>query len=179
MVMPLVRRFDPEGSTDEVRFLTRKVVMDPPPVKSPLNHVVLDGLRGNSWEEGLALLLERDHRVLSYVKNERLGFTIPYGHQGSTHEYLPDFLVRLQTEDDVARTLIIEVSGTLKSKAYAAAKATTARDQWCAAVNNWGQFGVWGYVEIGDPTKADQADAVDAAIRQLYANDRDLLGVAR
>jgi type III restriction enzyme len=180
MVMPIVRRFDPEGSTDEVRFLTRKVVMDPQPTKSPLNHVVLDGLRGNSWEEGLALLLEQDDRVLSYVKNERLGFTIPYVHQGSTHEYVPDFLVRLKTEDDdVERTLITEVSGTLKSKTAAAAKATTARDQWCAAVNNWGQFGVWGYIEIGDPTKGDQADAVDASIRKLYVNDRDLLGVAR
>ena len=42
------------GSTEEVRFLTRKVVMDPPPTKSHLNHVVLDGVRGNSWEEGLA-----------------------------------------------------------------------------------------------------------------------------
>ncbi len=180
MVMPIVRRFDPEGNTDEVRFLTRKVVMDPPPTKSPLNHVVLDGLRGNSWEEGLARLLESDDRVLSYVKNERLGLSIPYVHQGSTHEYVPDFLVRLSPdEDDVDRTLIVEVSGTLKSKIAAAAKAITARDQWCAAVNNWGQFGVWGYVEIGDPMKADQADAVDAAIRRLYENDRELLGIAR
>ena len=52
--MPIIRRFDPRGSTDDVRFLTRKVVMDPPPTKSHLNHVVLDGLRGNTWEEGLA-----------------------------------------------------------------------------------------------------------------------------
>lgn len=176
---PLIRRFDPEGSTDEVRYLTRKVVMSPPPTKSPLNHVVLDGLRGNSWEEGLAQLLERDARVLSYVKNERLGFTIPYVHKGTTHDYIPDFLVRLHTEpDDVERTLIIEVSGTLKSATAMAAKATTARDQWCAAVNHWGRFGVWGFVEIGNPALADQADAVDEAICKLYANDRDLLGVA-
>ena len=44
----------PRASTDEVRFLTRKVVMDPPPEKSHLNHVVLDGLRGNTWEEAIA-----------------------------------------------------------------------------------------------------------------------------
>ena len=180
IVMPIMRRFDPEGSTDEVRYLTRKVVMAPAPTKSPLNHVVLDGLKGNSWEEGLAHLLERDSRVLSYVKNERLGFTIPYVHQGSTHEYVPDFLARVKTEpDDVDRTLIIEVSGTLKSASAANAKATTARDQWCAAVNNWGQAGVWGHVEIGNPALADQAGAVDAAIKKLYVNDRDLLGVAR
>ncbi len=60
VLLPIQRRFDPSGSTDEVRFVTRKVVMDPPPTKSPLNHVVLDGIRGNSWEEGLAQLLERD-----------------------------------------------------------------------------------------------------------------------
>ena len=153
--------------------------MDPPPVKSPLSHVVLDGVRGNSREEGLAQLLENDDRVLSYVKNERLGFTIPYVHQGSTHEYVPDFLVRLKEHpDDVERTLIIEVSGTQKSPGPTVAKATTARDQWCAAVNNWGGMGVWGYVEIGNPALADQAETVDAAIRKLYVNDRELLGVA-
>ena len=40
--------------------------------------VVLDGVRGNSWEEGLAYLLEHHDHVAAYVKNERLGFTIPY-----------------------------------------------------------------------------------------------------
>ena len=64
------------------------------------------------------------------------------------------------------------------TKFAAQAKATTARDQWCAAVNHHGEYGVWGYVEIGDPSKGDQADAIDSAIRKLYENDRDLLGVA-
>ena len=112
VLMPIIRRFDSSGSTDDVHFITRKVVMDPPPVKSHLNHVVLDGLRGNSWEEAIAQALEDNPRVRSYVKNERLGFTIPYVHEGRTHEYVPDFLVRLVTEPgDVERTLIIEVSG--------------------------------------------------------------------
>jgi type III restriction enzyme len=113
-----MRRFDPIGSTDGVRFVTRKVVLEPPPEKSHLNHVVLDGVRGNSWEEGLANVLEGDRRVNAYVKNERLGFTIPYVYAGQTHEYVPDFLVRLVTEaDDVERTLIVEVSGSRKSPA--------------------------------------------------------------
>jgi type III restriction enzyme len=163
------------GSTDEVRFLTRKVVMDPPPTKSHLNHVVLDGIRGNSWEEGLAQALEADPRVKSYVKNERLGFTIPYVHEGRTHDYVPDFLVRLVTEPaDVERTLIIEVSGSRKSPGPTAAKAETARNQWCAAVNNWGEFGRWGYVEVRNP--ADAAPLLDAAIENLYA-DRPIIGL--
>lgn len=175
VLMPILRRFDPMGSTDEVRYLTRKVVMDPPPVKSHLNEVVLDGLRGNSWEEALAQMLEADDRVAAYVKNERLGFTIPYVHAGRSHEYVPDFLARLATEpDDVERTLIIEVSGSHKSPGPTAAKADTARNQWCAAVNNWGEFGRWGYVEVANP--AADAGLVDAAITNLYA-DRPITGL--
>jgi type III restriction enzyme len=175
VMMPIIRRFDPMGSTDDVRFLTRKVVMAPPPVKSQLNEVVLDGLRGNSWEEGLAQLLERDDRVAAYVKNERLGFTIPYIHEGRSHEYVPDFLVRLVTRaDDVERTLIVEVSGSLKSPGPTAAKTETARNQWCAAVNNWGEFGRWGYVEVAKPSGA--APLLDAAFENLYA-DRPIIGL--
>src|SRR6266567_2875056 len=175
VLMPIIRRFDPIGSTDDVHFITRKVVMDPPPTKSHLNHVVLDGVRGNSWEEGVARAMERNPRVKSYVKNERLGFTIPYVHEGRTHDYVPDFLVRLVTEpEDVERTLIVEVSGSLKSPGPTAAKADTARHQWCAAVNNWGEFGRWGYVEVHNPKEA--GPLLGAAIENLYA-DRPIIGL--
>ncbi len=175
LLMPIIRRFDSMGSTDDVRFVTRKVVMDPPPTRSHLNHVVLDGLRGNSWEEGLARTLEDDDRVKAYVKNERLGFTIPYVHEGRTHDYVPDFLVRLVTEPtDVERTLIIEVSGSRKSPGPTAAKAETARNQWCAAVNNWGEVGRWGYVEVHNP--ADAGPLLNEAIENLYA-DRPIIGL--
>ena len=175
VLMPIIRRFDSAGSTDDVRFITRKVVMDPPPAKSHLNHVVLDGVRGNSWEEAIAQALEMNPRVKSYVKNERLGFTVPYVHEGRTHEYVPDFLVRLVTEpDDVDRILIVEVSGSLKSPGPTAAKADTARNQWCAAVNNWGEFGRWGYVEVHNP--ADAGPLLTEAIDNLYA-DRPIIGL--
>lgn len=173
--MPIIRRFDPHGSTDDVRFVTRKVVMDPPPTKSHLNHVVLDGIRGNSWEEQLATMLEKRPSLAAYAKNDHLGFGIPYVHKGRTHEYVPDFLVRLVTEPhDVDRTLIIEVSGGLKSPGPTAAKADTARNQWCAAVNNWGQSGRWGYVEISNMNDAGRL--LDEAIENLYA-DRPIIGL--
>jgi type III restriction enzyme len=175
LLLPLTRRFDPEGSTDDVRFVTRKVVMEPPPTRSHLNQVVLDGLRGNSWEEGLAQILEHHNRVHSYVKNERLGFAIPYVHEGRSHDYVPDFLVRLVRDaNDVDRTLIIEVSGSLKSPGPTAAKATTARNQWCAAVNNEGRYGRWGYVEVHHPLQ-DQP-ILDAAIDALY-KDQPVIGL--
>jgi type III restriction enzyme len=175
VLMPIIRRFDPIGSTDDVRFVTRKVVMDPPPVRSHLNNVVLDGLRGNSWEEGLAQILEHHDQVKSYVKNERLGLTIPYVHLGRTHEYIPDFLVRLKTHpNDVERSLIVEVSGSQKPPDPTAAKADTARNQWCAAVNNWGEFGRWGYVELHNP--AEFSSLLNEAIENLLA-DLPIIGL--
>jgi type III restriction enzyme len=104
---------------------------------------------------------------------------IPYVHKGRTHSYVPDFLVRLKPhEDDVVRTLIIEVSGGQKSPGSTKAKADTARDQWCVAVNNHGGFGRWGYVEI--TTMLGVRDRLSEAIASLYADapivgDPDLL----
>jgi type III restriction enzyme len=168
VLIPIVRRLDPSGGTDDVHFVTRKVVMDPPPAKSHLNHVVLDGPGDGSSDEALADALERDPRVMSYVKNERLGFSVPYVHEGRTHGYVPDFLARLVTEPrDAERTLIIEVSGALKSPGPAAAKADAARRQWCAAVNGWGAFGRWGYVEVPQPAAA--GPLIGEAIDNLYA----------
>ena len=167
IMQPLLRRFNPEGATDDVSFPTRKAVIEAR--KSHVSHVVLDGPKGNTWEEHLADLLESHQRVRSFVKNDHLGFVIPYVHKGKNHEYVPDFLARLATEPrDVERTLIIEVSGGRKDSETAKAKADTARLQWCPAVNNHGGWGRWGYIEITDIDSA--AVALDGAIRSLYAD---------
>jgi type III restriction enzyme len=138
-----------------------------------VSHVVLDGPKGNTWEEAMADLLESDARVRSFVKNDHLGFLIPYVYKGRSHEYTPDFLVRLTKEDeaDVDRTLIIEVSGGLKSlddSDLTKAKADTARHQWCPAVNNHGGWGRWGYIEVHDIPKAKEM--LDGAIKSLRAD---------
>ncbi len=174
-LQPMLRRFDPEGSTDDVCFATRKVVIEA--TKSHVNRVVLDGVKGNTWEERMAGLLEADLRVAAYVKNDHLGFDIPYIHAGRTHEYRPDFLVRLaaQAGDEVERTLIIEVSGGRKAPGPTAAKASTARYQWCRAVNNHEGFGRWGFAEVTDMSAA--ASMLDEAIDSLYS-DGPVTGLA-
>ena len=88
-----------------------------PTEKSEVSHVTLDGKDGNTWEQLLAAELELNKNVAAYVKNDHLGFTIPYVHKGRSHSYVPDFLVRLKrpTGRSVDRTLIIEVSGSQKS----------------------------------------------------------------
>jgi len=164
VLQPILRRFDPEGSTDQVNFHTRKAAIAT--TKSPVSHVVLDGPKGNTWEETLAGLLEAHPKVASYVKNDHLGFAIPYVHEGRTHEYVPDFLVRLVDQPDgEPRTLIVEVSGGRKAPGPTAAKADTARDHWCPAVTNHGGYGRWAYKEIRDMATAGAV--LDAAIDRL------------
>lgn len=175
---PILNRFNPSGSTANVYFQTRKSAI--PTEKSEVSHVTLDGISGNTWEQLLAAELELNPNVDSYVKNDHLGFNIPYVHKGRTHVYLPDFLVRLKKPDgdDIERTLIVEVSGSQKSPGPTEVKARTARDSWCAAVNNHTGFGRWGYIQMRDPVafKVNLADA----IQNLYGDapiigDPDLL----
>jgi type III restriction enzyme len=175
---PVLRAYDPEGSTADVDFWTRKVVI--PAEHSHVSHVVLDGPRGNSWEEKMADECERLVRqnvLVSYVKNDHLGFTIPYVYQGRSHNYVPDFLLRLtQRDGDVPRTLVVEVSGGRKqshSPGPTHIKAETARNSWCAAVNNLGQYGRWGYVEVTDPMTF--RDKLREAVTALYG-DQPIIG---
>jgi type III restriction enzyme len=169
-LVPMMRPFDPDGSTDDVRFFSRKAYVDAE--KSHVNRVVLDGPKGNTWEEALAYACEHHDKVAAYVKNDHLGFSIPYVHEGRTYQYLPDFLIRLVARpDDVQRTLIVEVSGGRKSAhspGPVRAKADTAKYQWCAAVNNHGGWGRWGYDEITNIATVQQR--LDSAIDNLYAD---------
>lgn len=169
---PILHAFEPEGSTAGVSFLTRKVALPTDESRCEVSHVVLDGPDGNTWEQLLMEFAEHHRHVAAYVKNDHLGFEIPYVHEGKAHAYVPDFLLRLRQRDgDVVRTLVVEVSGGQKRIAAPGLtdmKSAIARDQWCVAVNNHGGFGRWGYLEITDPTTA-KAD-LDAAIEGLYAD---------
>jgi type III restriction enzyme len=163
-VVPIFRQGERTGSTIAVDFITTKEVL-PTGGKCHVNFVVLDGIGGNLWEKSVAETLETMSSVAAYVKNDRLGFTIPYTMLGRSHEYIPDFLVRLKPrdEDDPVRTLIVEVSGTLKNRKVTAEKADTTRGLWLNAINSHGGFGRWGYAELTNPKtfRADLAKAVE------------------
>ncbi|WP_345312388.1 BPTD_3080 family restriction endonuclease [Gordonia alkaliphila] len=166
----ILRADDPVGTTAGVSFLTRKAAIET--TKSQVSHCVLDGpAGGNTWEQILADLCELNSRVESFVKNDHLGFEIPYVHNGRSHLYIPDFLLRLRRAEgeDFDRFLIVEVSGGQKDRAQTEAKASTARNTWCPAVNNHGAFGVWGYVEVTEMVSAPEK--LNQAISSVYADD--------
>ncbi|MFA5799518.1 MAG: DEAD/DEAH box helicase family protein [Candidatus Peribacteraceae bacterium] len=142
-LLPILAPYDTIGSTRYVDFLTTKEVR--PTVKSHINYVVADT---EEWEQGVAKKLEQMPEVLAYVKNQNLGFTIPYEHQGAAHHYTPDFIAVLQMPDGKKFNLLIEVTGRKDDKK--ATKVKTARELWIPAVNNTGKFGMWAILEIQD-----------------------------
>jgi type III restriction enzyme len=119
------------GSTAEVDFWTRKKVKEVE--KSHLNYVVQD----SKWEQSAAYYLDGSPHVVSFVKNQGLGFAIPYLHGGGDHEYFPDFLVRLTN----GVTLILETKGHDELEGVKA----QAAERWVSAVNADGSHGEWRY----------------------------------
>jgi type III restriction enzyme len=122
--------------------------------KTHINYVVVDkaGKDGNTWEEKMAQILQESPLVHSFVKNDHLDFTIPYTFEGKSHQYVPDFIARLADTDGAPLDvfLIVEVSGARKSPGPTEAKADTARSLWCPSVNNIGDLGFWGYLQVKD-----------------------------
>ena len=142
------------GSTAGVEFDTTKPTYLTRADRCHISHVVADT---GSWEQKVAQALEDMPEVAAYVKNERLGFTIPYTVDGEERQYHPDFVVRLDDGRgaDELLTLVVEVTG--ERKRDKAAKVATAQALWVPAVNNHGGFGRWAFVEITDPWDTEAA----------------------
>jgi type III restriction enzyme len=121
------------GTTADVDYWTSKDVREV--TRSHVNYVVADT---KVWEQSAAYILDTHPGVEAFVKNAGLSFGIPYVHNGQTHDYLPDFVVRLKA---VGHHLILETKGFDE---LAEVKAGAA-ERWVAAVNADGQFGVWRY----------------------------------
>jgi type III restriction enzyme len=143
-VVPILRPYDPVGSTDDVYFETTKTCFDT--AKSHVNRVAQD----SSWETELAQKLEDMPEVVAYAKNQGLGLKVPYTFEGRAANYVPDFLIRLRDPasrgDGDLLTLLLEVSGEAKKEKLA--KVAAAADLWVPAVNNWGGLGRWAFLEV-------------------------------
>ncbi len=131
----------PIGSTRTMRtWYTTKPNL--PTVKSQVSRVVGD----SSWEGYAANLFETSDRVVSYVKNDHLGFQIYYMWNGSRRRFIPDFLVRLAN----GRTLLLEIKGVDDDQNKAKRSALAA---WVQGVNQKGGFGVWAHDVAFEPNQ--------------------------
>lgn len=125
-------------STRFVEFYTGR---QPSPVqKCHLNACVYDT---KTWEQAAAFALDTHSRVRRWVKNDHLGFVIPYRKDGIRRNYLPDFIVELVD----SQFLVVEIKGQIGDSEIKAAAA----QRWCTAVNNDGRFGRWTYHLVRHP----------------------------
>ena len=147
-LVPILRPYDTVGSTEHVDFDTIRPVWATDPAKCHISHVVADT---GTWEQKVAQSIEEMDEVRAYVKNQNLGFTIPYVLAGEEKNYIPDFIVRIDDGhgDGGLLSLIVEVTG--RKRKDKEVKVATARDLWVPAVNNHGGLGRWAFIEITDP----------------------------
>ena len=131
--VPRYERSRGPGSTADVDFWTSRDVREV--VKSHVNYVVADTKK---WEQSAAYVLDTHPRVGAFAKNAGLGLAIPYFHNGQPHDYLPDFIVRL---DPDGRLLILETKGFDPLQEV----KTAAAARWVAAVNSDRRHGTWAY----------------------------------
>ncbi len=144
-VLPILNHYNPQGSTAHVFGHTSKKTY--PTKKSHINLVVADT---DTWEQIAAKTLEKIPAVESYVKNAFLGFHIPYISHGKERDYLPDYLVRLNTPDGNTAHLILEITGFNKDKEL---KRWAVNERWLPAVNNARRklgLSRWYFAEITD-----------------------------
>jgi type III restriction enzyme len=127
-----------ERSTRYVEFHTGR---PPWPVqKCHLNAMVADT---KTWEQAAATAFDAHPSVRRWVKNDHLGFVVPYRKDGVRRKYLPDFII----ETIAGEHVIVEIKGELGDAEIKAAAA----HRWCNAVNNDGRFGRWSYAMLRHP----------------------------
>jgi len=141
-LLPIYETRRGPGTTTEVDFWTSRDVREV--LRSHLNYVVADTAQ---WEQSAAYFIDTHSMVEAFVKNDSLGFAIPYFHNGQPHDYMPDFIIRLKTEPPVH--LILEVKGFDPLKEI---KEQAAR-RWIEAVNADGTYGRWEYRVVARPTE--------------------------
>jgi type III restriction enzyme len=156
--LPVLEASRGPGSTAEVDFWTSRDVREV--MKSQVNYVAADTKR---WEQSAAYFIDTHARVAAFAKNAGLGLGIPYLHNGEQHEYVPDFVIRLNSVEE--RYLLLETKGYDPLKEIKKAAA----ERWCAAVNAHCGFGNWTYRAVDRPEKIPEALSTFAEAKGDFA----------
>jgi len=161
-VKAILDAYNPTGSSAYVSFTTSKETRwQTDPAKCHVNWVICD----SDWEAEFCRVVERHPRVLAYVKNQGLGFEVPYLLGAQPKKYLPDFIVRLEDGRPDPLNLVVEIKGFRGEDAKD--KANTLRAYWVPGVNNLGKFGRWAFAEF---TAVYEIEAeFDRLVQQLSA----------
>lgn len=166
----IVDPYNPVGSTRSVNFTTSKKLRYETSEKCHVNWAVLD----SDWEGSLCKVLEQHPKVRAYIKNQGLGFTIPYRHKGEARTYIPDFIVRVDDghgEDDLLN-LVIEVKGFRGEDVKD--KSDTMNAYWIPGVNALKEYGRWDFIELRSEATM-QEDFENAISQNLHKQINKLM----
>lgn len=100
--------------------------------KSHINLAAYD----SRWEMSAGQELERNKNVISWAKNDHIGFVVRYMYNGVLRDYWPDFLIRLKN----GVTLVLEIKGADDDQNR---EKRRYLKEWTDAVNNDGGYGTW------------------------------------
>jgi type III restriction enzyme len=154
--------YSPEGSTASVNFYTSKTAYETDPARSHLNYAVLD----SDWEGEFCRVVEQHPLVRAYVKNQGMGFDVPYRVHSEMKRYIPDFIVRVDDghgENDPLN-LVAEVKGYRREDAKD--KKDTMETYWIPGVNTLGTYGRWAFAEFREVFEIrEELDAVIDSVR--------------
>ena len=157
--------YNPKSSTAHVNFSTSKDLYTTAQNKSHVNYVALD----STWEAEFARVVEQHPRVISYVKNQGLGFEVPYKDGSTARVYLPDFIVLVDDGNgpDDPLHLVVEIKGYRHENVKL--KSETMRTQWLVGVNNLGSFGRWDFAELSDiyVMESDLTEKIEAKFGEI------------
>ena len=139
--------YNPTGSTAHVNFRTSKTSRYQTEARRcHVNWAILD----SDWEGELCRVIEAHPQVAAYVKNQNLGFEVPYRVGATPRRYLPDFIVLLDDGhgDHDLLHLVIEVKGYRGEDAKD--KKAAMETLWLPGVNQLGTYGRWAFREFRD-----------------------------
>ena len=136
--------YNPTGSTRHVNFNTSKQTRwQTDPQQCHVNWAVCD----SDWEAEFCRVAEKHPLVRSYVKNQGLGFEVPYRSGSEMRRYIPDFIVRVDDgHGDDLLNVVVEIKGYRGEDAKD--KKLTMDTYWVPGVNNLETYGRWAFREL-------------------------------
>lgn len=165
-VKVLLDPYNKTGSTRSVNFTTTKLKRYETNEKSHVNYAILD----SDWEGTFCKIVENHPKVISYVKNQGLGFEVPYRVGSESRIYIPDFIVQVDDghgkEDPL--NLVVEIKGFRGEDVKD--KSSTMLTYWVPGVNALKEFGRWAFVELQREyaMEVDFEAAIEGRINEIF-----------
>jgi type III restriction enzyme len=137
--------YNPTGSSLHVNFYTSKPTRwQTDSRKCHVNWAIVD----SDWEAEFCRVVEAHPRVRAYIKNQGLGFEVPYRHGSNTRKYIPDFIVQVDDGHGDLLNLVVEIKGFRGEDARE--KKSTMETYWVPGVNHLRSYGRWAFLELKD-----------------------------